>query len=104
MRPLLSQRCQRDLLPKSFLIFAGLSVLGLRASFGQDGKIVSREKFADLRKSAAYADIGFEEGGGRRLKPEYEYLNRVGITKMTYLSHGLKINGFIIAPLNEGKV
>ncbi|MBD3414898.1 MAG: prolyl oligopeptidase family serine peptidase [Candidatus Aminicenantes bacterium] len=39
----------------------------------------------------------------RRFKSEFQYLEKVEIFQMTYLSDGLKIKGFLVVPKKEGK-
>ena len=66
--------------------------------FSQNGKIVNRQKFNwedNTRLANRIADKGV-------LKPKYSYLNSVIIEKISYLSDGLKVKGYLVQPKKQG--
>ena len=66
--------------------------------FGQDGTIISRERF-DLMNRRELGERIFDfENETWILKPEYEYLSRVITERIIYESDGLKITGYIAYP------
>jgi len=66
--------------------------------FSQNGKIVGRQIFNwqnNTRLAQRIANKGI-------LKPKYNYLNDVIIEKITYLSDGLKVKGYLVRPKKQG--
>jgi dipeptidyl aminopeptidase/acylaminoacyl peptidase len=74
-----------------------LLVLFVSFSFSQNGKIVEREELK-WRSNDKFSRL-FENG---KIKPKYNYLNEVTIEKISYLSDGLKVKGYLVKPKKEG--
>jgi len=66
--------------------------------FSQNGTIVNRQKF-NWQDNARLAQRISDKGV---LKPKYHYLNDVTIEKITYLSDGLKVKGYLVTPNKKG--
>lgn len=66
--------------------------------FGQNGKILSKEKISLIHESFW---VNITENGV--LKPAYQYLDSLDFYQIEYLSDGLTIKGFIVEPKKEGK-
>jgi len=80
---------------KVILIFIFLAIFSY--GFSQNGKIIDREELQWQN------DVDFERlFDNRKLKPNYNYLNTVIIEKITYLSDGLKVKGYLVTPKKEG--
>ena len=75
------------------IIFVQLQV------FSQNGKIVERKTY-DWKNDTNITKIVYQDG---KLKDKYQYLNTVTIEKITYLSDGLKIKGYLVQPNKKGK-
>ena len=75
----------------------------IQIGFAQNGKIVSRTDL-DIFHNKKLADrISSLENGQRVLKEKYQYLDNVHIEKITYLSDGLKVKGYLATPKFAGK-
>lgn len=73
-----------------------LIIFTLTSCASQNGKILSRENFS-WKKHPKLAKRISENG---ILKTKYKYLNSVKIEKITYLSDGLKVIGYLAQPIN----
>ncbi|MCF6222777.1 MAG: prolyl oligopeptidase family serine peptidase [Flavobacteriaceae bacterium] len=62
--------------------------------FAQNGKIVDRTKY-NWKNDTDTTQIVWIDG---KLKQKYSYLNHVIIEKITYLSDGLKVKGYLVQP------
>jgi len=81
---------------KLLILFVVLSIN--TTVFSQNGTIVNRQKFNwlnNIRLAKRIANQGV-------LKPKYNYLNDVIIEKITYLSDGLKVKGYLVTPQKKG--
>ncbi len=67
-------------------------------SKAQNGKIVAREPL-DILNAPQLSERLFENG---KLKREYSYLQEVVVEKITYLSDGLKVTGYLAYPKADG--
>ncbi|RMA64810.1 alpha/beta hydrolase family protein [Ulvibacter antarcticus] len=65
--------------------------------------IVSKELIADISGAPIYSSLTEEINGKIEWKEEYNYLDRIDIYKITYLSDDLKINGLLVKPKKKGK-
>lgn len=65
--------------------------------FAQNGKIVDRIKY-DWKNDSKITQIVLNDG---KLKQKYSYLNHVSIEKITYLSDGLKVKGYLVQPIKS---
>ena len=74
-------------------IFLGIFSFG----FSQNGKIIDREEL-QWKKDTIFNNLY----GGKKLNSKYNYLNTVTIEKITYLSDGLKVKGYLVSPKKEG--
>ena len=79
----------------SILIFIFLAIFSY--GFSQNGNILDREEL-QWQNDGAFKRL-FNNG---KLKPKYDYLNTVIIEKITYLSDGLKVKGYLVRPKKEG--
>ncbi len=69
----------------------------------QDKKLlIQQEPVDDLSGMEVYPKMIIEENGETKWKKRFEYLDDIEISKITYLSDGLKVNGFLIKPKKEG--
>ncbi len=66
--------------------------------FSQNGKIIDRKELL-WQKNASFQHL-FNNG---ELKPSYKYLTKVTIEKITYLSDGLRVKGYLVIPKKKGK-
>lgn len=74
-----------------------LLLLVTSSNFAQNGKIV------DLEELQWRSDTNFSRlFDNDKLKPKYNYLDNVTIEKITYLSDGLKVKGYLAKPKKEG--
>ncbi len=79
------------------LLFLSLPLLA------QNGRIVER-KVIDLKNLPELQERLFDTTGGERvLKEKYRYLDSVTAERITYLSDGLKVKGFLVYPKAPGK-
>ncbi len=83
-------------------VFSLLFFLSFSEIHSQNGKIISRRKL-DIFQNEKLADrISLEREGTRVFKPKYAYLDSVEIEQITYLSDGLKVNGYLAFPKQGG--
>lgn len=69
----------------------------------QNGKIVSREP-VDLKNTPELKSFIFEKSkGSRTLKKTFSYLDSVKAERITYMSDGLKVKGYLVFPAKKGK-
>ncbi|HFB99532.1 MAG TPA: S9 family peptidase [Phaeodactylibacter sp.] len=80
------------------LILSSLMVLSFSKAYSQDGKIIKREQLDIFQNKKLANRISYKKNGKRFLKPKYTYLDSVVIQKITYLSDGLKVNGYLAFP------
>ncbi len=80
---------------KNILIFIFLSIFSY--GFSQNGNIIDREEL-QWQKDDTFQRL-FDNG---KLKTKYNYLNTVTIEKITYLSDGLKVKGYLVTPKQKG--
>ncbi|MFK7937270.1 MAG: alpha/beta hydrolase family protein [Saprospiraceae bacterium] len=66
---------------------------------GQTSKLLLSEKIiSDWSKSSIYPKLVEDNNGVEEWKEEYKYLDSIEVYGITYLSDGLKINGFMAKP------
>lgn len=87
---------------KIFLIIFLSSIL-FQTVYGLNGKIIKQEKITDFSNFPYYSRIKVKIDGKRTLKPEFPYSNSVDIYRITYLSDGFKVNGYMTTPKKKGK-
>ena len=82
---------------KIFILFLWVTFPLLHTT-AQNGKIISREPL-DIFKNQELADrISTLEKNRPILKPQYAYLDSVNLERITYLSDGLKVKGYLATP------
>ena len=67
-------------------------------SSAQNGRIISNNAI-NIKTTPVWNVVANEN----MLKPEFEHLNQLNFSKITYESDGLEIDGFIIEPKTKGK-
>ncbi len=75
----------------------------LRTAYGQKPLIVEKTLFLPLSHEQLAKKISREEKGQRVYFPQYRYLDSIDIYKITYMSDGLKVNGYLVRPKAKGK-
>ncbi len=80
---------------KITLIFIFLGIFSF--VFSQNGEITDREEL-QWQEEASFQKL-FDNG---ELKPKDNYLNTVQIEKISYLSDGLKVRGYLVKPKKKG--
>ncbi len=79
------------------LLFSSLTL------FAQNGTIVDR-KVIDLKKLPELQEKLYENASGEKvLKKEYRYLDSITAERITYLSDGLKVKGYLVYPKAPGR-
>jgi dipeptidyl aminopeptidase/acylaminoacyl peptidase len=72
-------------------------------SCAQDGNLLIRQDLVDdLSEYPVYSNITETVDGKVQWKPFYRYLDSIDIYNITYMSDGLKINGFMVRPKEAG--
>ena len=66
----------------------------------QNGKILAREMVDIYNNEELARRISYKDGDEQKLIDEYAYLDSVNIERITYLSDGLKVNGYLAYPKN----
>ncbi|MEA1896597.1 MAG: prolyl oligopeptidase family serine peptidase [Bacteroidota bacterium] len=85
---------------KIFII--SLSLFLTASALGQNGQIIFREQL-DLLSNKDLQDIVYLESDKQTvLKPNYQYLDNVKIEKISYLSDGLEVIGYMASPIQPG--
>ncbi len=70
---------------------------------GQDaGLLLRKELITGLSKLPIYKRLTEKIDGKDVLKKQYQYIDSLDIYSISYLSDGLKINGFVVKPKGEG--
>lgn len=82
---------QKTILYTFFLLF-------LSFGYSQNGKLLSKT-LVDISQTPIWNSISENE----QLLPEFEHLNKLNIFSITYQSDGLKVNGIVVEPKEEGK-
>ncbi|HHS95337.1 MAG TPA: hypothetical protein ENJ45_02015 [Phaeodactylibacter sp.] len=80
------------LIPFFFLLLCG------NTAPAQNGKIVAREKVNILQNEKIALRISYKKNGKRYFHEKYQYLDDVQIERITYLSDGLKVKGYLAYP------
>ncbi len=71
---------------------------------GQETKLLLKQKLiSDLSEIPIYTRLTDEVNGKIDWKNEFKYIDSIDIYSITYLSDGLKINGFLVKPKKKGK-
>ena len=65
--------------------------------------LIKSELFTDYKSIPNYSKISEEVNGKVVWKEEFKYIDEIEIYKITYLSDGYKINGFMVKPKKKGK-
>ncbi len=65
--------------------------------------LISKTSVSDLSNTRIYQRLTEEVDGEIVWKEKYQYIDSVDIHKITYLSDGLKIKGFMVKPKKSGK-
>jgi len=68
------------------------------STFSQNGSIIKRSDF----NWKNYPKLAKQIAKNGKLKKAYQYLNEVKIEKITYLSNGLKVIGYLAQPKKKG--
>ncbi|MCK4561808.1 MAG: hypothetical protein KAT78_02790, partial [Flavobacteriaceae bacterium] len=68
-------------------------------SFAQNGKIIDRQEY-NWKNDTTITSIIFNDG---KLDEQFSYLNNITIEKITYLSDGLKVKGYLVQPNKTDK-
>ena len=70
----------------------------------QESKLLLEEKLiSDWSAYPIYPTLTEDNNGKTAWKEEYQYVNSIDVYGITYLSDGLKINGFMAKPKKAGK-
>ena len=70
----------------------------------QESKLLlNRKLVSNLSESPIYSRLTEEVNGKIKWKEKFKYLENIEIFRITYLSDGLKINGFLVKPKKKGK-
>ncbi len=70
----------------------------------QEKKLLLRkELISDLSETPIYPKLTDSVNGKKEWKENFKYLDSIEIYGITYLSDGLKINGFMVKPKKKGK-
>ena len=70
----------------------------------QESKLlVDQRLFNDLSKFPIYPRLVEDKAGEKVWKEAFKYLDDIEISGITYISDGLKVNGFLVKPKKPGK-
>ncbi|WP_405211914.1 alpha/beta hydrolase family protein [Dokdonia sp. Asnod2-E02] len=87
---------------KYFTIFAFLLIF--TSCEAQKKELLLHQKLiSDLSKTRIYPRLTEAKNGQIEWKEDFKYLDSIEIYRITYLSDGLKINGFMVKPKKKGK-
>jgi dipeptidyl aminopeptidase/acylaminoacyl peptidase len=87
---------------KYIIIFAFLLILTNCQS--QETKLLlKQELISDLSETISMYEMTTEVNGRTEWKERFKYIDSIEIYRITYLSDGLKINGFLVKPKKKGK-
>lgn len=80
------------------------SILLITASFKADNEniLIRKELISDLSNTPIYFRLTESIDGEIHWKEEFKYLDSIEIYSITYLSDGLKVNGFLVKPKKAG--
>lgn len=80
------------------------SILLFTTSFKTDNEniLIRKELISDLSNTPIYSRLTESIDGEIHWKEEFKYLDSIEIYSITYLSDGLKVNGFLVKPKKEG--
>lgn len=95
--PQVSGRCKK----MSLLVLAlALFMPVLRA---QEWKVLTDvDTITDISKTPIYPRLTEKGNGETDWKPEYSYLDSIDMYRITYLSDGLKVTGYLVKPSKPG--
>lgn len=65
--------------------------------------IVDQKLISNLSETPIYSRLTEELNGQIKWKEQFKYIDSIEIYAITYLSDGLKINGFLVKPKKKGK-
>jgi dipeptidyl aminopeptidase/acylaminoacyl peptidase len=65
--------------------------------------LVKKELISDVSNTPVYKRLATEEDGKTVWRDEYKYMDSIQMYSITYLSDGLKVNGFLVEPKANGK-
>jgi dipeptidyl aminopeptidase/acylaminoacyl peptidase len=65
--------------------------------------ILNKKLISNLSESPFYPKLTEKVNGKIVWKQQFKYIDSIDIYKITYLSDGLKINGFVVKPKKKGK-
>lgn len=86
---------------KYITLFAFLLVF--TSSQAQEKKLLLKQTLiSDLSKTPIYSRLTEEVNGKTEWKENFNYLDSIDIYAITYLSDGLKINGYMVKPKKDG--
>ena len=85
----------------------GLLVLALALLMpmlrAQEWKVITHvDTITDISKSPIYPRLTESEKGKVHWKPEYSYLDSINMYRITYLSDGLRVTGYLVKPQQSG--
>jgi dipeptidyl aminopeptidase/acylaminoacyl peptidase len=80
---------------KRLLLLVATTLLGHYCSSAQDGKLISREDMVFADSTVAKMRKAFPDAGS--------VAEHISFSKITYLSDGLKVKGFVATPKKPGK-
>ena len=81
-----------------FLVFSWLGVSGQ-----EERILVEQDSITDISGTPIYPGITYEKDGERTWKPEYAYLDSIEMYRITYLSDGLRVTGYMVKPRGSGQ-
>ena len=71
-------------------------------SQSEDARLLSVEEIVDLSKTPIYSRLIDPASQEEKWKEEYQYLDRVKLSRISYLSDGLIVTGFMAVPKEAG--
>lgn len=80
-----------------YVLFLSLILPVVRAQ--QPPLLVEVDTISDISGTPVYRSLANQDGNW---KPEYAYLDSIDIFRITYLSDGLKVTGFLVKPEKPG--
>lgn len=84
----------------AYLIFL---VLLFGSCQGQNAELlINQEITTDFAGSPLYQRMTVEENGKSVWKKRFRYMDSIDVYRITYMSDGLKINGFLVKPKKKG--
>lgn len=88
---------------KHLILLAFLLIFNSCQSQENNKLLLRQDLISDLSKYPIYPRLTEEVNGEIEWKENFKYLDSINIYSITYLSDGLKVNGFLVEPKKNGK-